>query len=109
MTWVWRGSNSTDGELVLIHDETLDRMTDGRGRVREMPLAALKQLDAWFDTRFKGERIPTLAETADLLVKLGVSANIENTPARGFASGNRPGRRCLPQGRIPPRLIAPMI
>ena len=100
-----------DGELVLIHDETLGLTTDGRGRVPEMPLAALKQLDAgeWFDTRFKGERIPTLAETADLLVKLGVSANIENTPARGFARETGQAVGAFLRGKWPPGLIAPMI
>ncbi|MGH7813887.1 MAG: glycerophosphodiester phosphodiesterase [Candidatus Binataceae bacterium] len=54
-----------DGELAVIHDETVDRTTDGRGEVREMTLAELKRLDA--GARFKGgavsgERIPTLDE-----------------------------------------------
>ena len=100
-----------DGELVLIHDETLDRTTDGRGRVPEMPLAALKQLDAgaWFDTRFKGERIPTLAETADLLVELGLSANIEVKPARGYARETGQAVGAFLRDEWPPGLIAPII
>ena len=100
-----------DGELVLIHDETLDRTTDGHGRVPEMPLAALKQLDtgAWFDTRFQGERIPTLAETADLLVELGLAANIEIKPARGYARETGQAVGAFLRDEWPPGLIAPII
>lgn len=60
---------TSDGHLVVIHDATVDRTTDGSGRVAEMTLAELKQLDAgsWFDPRFKGERIPTLDEALDAM------------------------------------------
>ncbi len=53
-----------DGHLVLLHDATVDRTTDGRGAVGEMTLEALRQLDAgsWFDPQYAGERAPTLAE-----------------------------------------------
>jgi len=53
---------SSDGHLVVIHDDTVDRTTDGSGPVTSRSLAALTALDAgaWFDPRFKGERIPTL-------------------------------------------------
>ena len=53
---------SSDGHLVVIHDDTVDRTTDGSGPVTNRSLAALTALDAgaWFDPRFKGERIPTL-------------------------------------------------
>jgi glycerophosphoryl diester phosphodiesterase len=53
---------SSDGHLVVIHDDTVDRTTDGAGPVTSCSLAALTALDAgaWFDPRFKGERIPTL-------------------------------------------------
>jgi glycerophosphoryl diester phosphodiesterase len=52
------------GEPVVIHDATLDRTTDGAGRVAETPLGTIRALDAgsWFDPRFAGERVPTLAE-----------------------------------------------
>ncbi len=55
---------SRDGALVVIHDDTVDRTTDGLGRVDEMTLAELKSLDAGvrFGERFRGERIPTLEE-----------------------------------------------
>ncbi|MFP6763403.1 MAG: serine hydrolase, partial [Planctomycetaceae bacterium] len=58
-----------DGPLVCIHDETVDRTTDGRGRVSELSLKQLRQLDAggWFGADFRNERIPTFAEVAQLI------------------------------------------
>ena len=74
---------SKDGEVVLIHDHTVDRTTDGRGFVRDMTLAELKQLDAgsWFGPRFAGERIPTLAELLGWARdRVGVAIEIKNGP-----------------------------
>ena len=58
-----------DGELVLIHDATVDRTTNGTGEVRDFTLAELKKLDAgsWKDPAFAGERIPTLREFMELV------------------------------------------
>jgi glycerophosphoryl diester phosphodiesterase len=60
-----------DGQVVVLHDATVNRTTDGTGNVREMTLAELKKLDAGFPTRFgtqfKGERIPTLTEALEAL------------------------------------------
>lgn len=55
---------SADGVPVVIHDFAVDATTDGSGRVLELSLAQLKQLDAgaYFDPAFTGERIPTLEE-----------------------------------------------
>jgi glycerophosphoryl diester phosphodiesterase len=55
---------SADDQLVVIHDERLERTTDGRGLVREHSLQALKRLDAggWFAPAFRGQRIQTLTE-----------------------------------------------
>jgi glycerophosphoryl diester phosphodiesterase len=55
---------SADGVPVVIHDFAVDATTDGSGRVSEMTLAQIKQLDAGthFDPAFAGARIPTLAE-----------------------------------------------
>lgn len=70
---------SSDGELVVIHDETVDRTTDGCGRVRDMSLAQLRELDA--SASFKGaygrNRIPTLDEYLDLVAGAGIVTNIE--------------------------------
>src|SRR5262249_41894795 len=53
---------SSDGHVVVIHDDTLDRTTDGSGPVTSHPLTTLQTLDAgsWFRHEFTGERIPTL-------------------------------------------------
>jgi glycerophosphoryl diester phosphodiesterase len=58
---------SRDGELVVIHDDTLDRTTDGSGPVRERRLGELMRLDAgrWFGEGFAGQRIPSLDEVLD--------------------------------------------
>jgi glycerophosphoryl diester phosphodiesterase len=70
---------SADGEAVVIHDRTVNRTTDGSGRVRTARLAALRQLDAgrWFSPQYAGERIPTLTEWLHLANQLGVHLNIE--------------------------------
>jgi glycerophosphoryl diester phosphodiesterase len=53
-----------DGELVVIHDGTLDRTTSGSGPVADHTLAEVRRLEAgsWFSPEFGGEPIPTLAE-----------------------------------------------
>ena len=55
---------TADGVPVVIHDGSVDATTDGHGRVRDMTLREIQQLDAGshFDAAFAGERIPTLAE-----------------------------------------------
>jgi glycerophosphoryl diester phosphodiesterase len=62
-------SPSKDGELVVMHDLTVDRTTDGSGKISELTLAELKSLDAggWKHPIFKGERIPTLAEALAIM------------------------------------------
>ncbi|MDQ4074985.1 MAG: hypothetical protein M3220_01925 [Chloroflexota bacterium] len=58
---------SRDGELILIHDETLDRTTNGEGRIADTPWSAIKTLDAgsWFSKRYQGARIPRLYDTLE--------------------------------------------
>ena len=55
---------SRDGHIVVIHDDSLDRTTDGSGPVADMTLAELRELDAgsWFGAEYAGERIRSLAE-----------------------------------------------
>ena len=56
-----------DARFVAIHDEMLDRTTNGHGEVQQHTLAELEALDAghWFDRDFHGERIPTLEQILD--------------------------------------------
>ena len=60
-----------DGEVVVIHDPTVDRTTDGTGRVVELTLAELRRLSAGYPARFgdqyRGEKIPTLSEVLGLI------------------------------------------
>ena len=59
---------SHDRKLVVIHDATLDRTTNGKGSVAGLALAELKQLDAgnWFNRQFADQKIPELSEVLDL-------------------------------------------
>jgi glycerophosphoryl diester phosphodiesterase len=62
---------SADGHVIVLHDQSLDRTTDGNGDVRNLPLAALRELDAGarFPGQFRGERIPTLEEVFETVGK----------------------------------------
>ncbi|MGE3974259.1 MAG: glycerophosphodiester phosphodiesterase [Bdellovibrionales bacterium] len=53
-----------DGELVVIHDDKVDRTTNGKGKVKDLTLAQIQALDAgsWFSPQFAGEKVPTLQE-----------------------------------------------
>jgi glycerophosphoryl diester phosphodiesterase len=55
---------SREGVPVVMHDERVDRTTDGRGEIRRLSLRALRQLDAgsWFSPAFAGEPVPALEE-----------------------------------------------
>ncbi len=70
---------SADGQLVVIHDDSVDRTSSGTGSLGVLSQAEIGTLDggSWFDPRFAGERIPTLAETIEALGGLGLSANVE--------------------------------
>jgi glycerophosphoryl diester phosphodiesterase len=69
---------TADALPIIIHDETLERTTNGRGQVPLMKYSELVSLDAG-----KGERIPTFEEAAGLCRELGIWANVEIKPAKG--------------------------
>lgn len=72
---------SADRQLVVIHDDTLDRTSNGHGKVGEMPLTALRELDAgaWFSPKFKGEPIPLLDEVfTELGGKFLINVELKN-------------------------------
>jgi glycerophosphoryl diester phosphodiesterase len=60
---------TADGYAVLMHDETVDRTTNGTGRVGDFTLAELRTLDAggWYDSAFTGVQVPLLDEFLALL------------------------------------------
>ena len=70
---------TNDGELVIIHDEKIDRTSDGKGCVKDMSLAELRSFDfgSWFAPEFQGEQIPRLQEVLDVFSKTSHHLNIE--------------------------------
>jgi glycerophosphoryl diester phosphodiesterase len=72
---------SADGKLVLSHDSTVDRCTNGRGKVAEMTLAQLQALDAG------GAYIPTFDEVLDLARgKIGIYVDLKSASAQDLVS-----------------------
>ncbi|GEL14293.1 glycerophosphodiester phosphodiesterase [Pediococcus cellicola] len=61
---------SKDGHLIIMHDETVDRTTNGQGRIMDQTLMQLKTLDAgsYFGYAYLGTQIPTLNEVIQLLI-----------------------------------------
>lgn len=64
---------SRDGTLVCIHDDTVDRTTNGHGAVASMDIDDLRRLDAggWFGQAFRGEQIPTIRQVLELIAAYG--------------------------------------
>ena len=69
---------TSDGHVVCLHDEKVDRTTDGKGRITEITLEQVQDLDAgsWFSPSFAGEPIPTLDEVLEV-VNGSILLNIE--------------------------------
>ena len=92
---------SADGSPWLIHDETLERTTNGSGCMSETPDAILCTLDAgsFRHHAFSEEPLPTLESAAALCRKLGLMANVEIKPAAGFeaVTGKVVARQILDQ------------
>lgn len=61
---------SKDQQLIVMHDEDVDRTTEGKGLIREHTLAELKRLNAgsWFSDQYSSTKIPTLQEVVNLLL-----------------------------------------
>ncbi|MGF1694393.1 glycerophosphoryl diester phosphodiesterase [Vibrio lamellibrachiae] len=70
---------SADNVPVVFHDKTVNRCTNGKGKISELDLATLKSLDAgsWFGEEFSGVTIPTLEEALDKCVELNLTLNLE--------------------------------
>ncbi len=76
---------TSDGHVVVIHDATVDRTTDGKGKVSQMPLAELRDLDAGlgFSGKFHREKIPMLSEVFEAVgkkTKINVELTNYSTP-----------------------------
>jgi glycerophosphoryl diester phosphodiesterase len=77
---------SRDGRLVILHDATLKRTTNGDGLVKNFTFSELRRLDAgsWFSPDFAGERIPTVDELLDLAGQTDLSLYLEIKGGAGY-------------------------
>jgi glycerophosphoryl diester phosphodiesterase len=78
--------STADGEVVVLHDETVDRTTNGTGDVTGMTLAEVESLDAggYVHPRFSSERIPTYREVLELLQDSGVGLLLDIKSSRAL-------------------------
>ncbi|WP_244815046.1 glycerophosphodiester phosphodiesterase [Caballeronia sp. Lep1P3] len=76
---------SADNVVFLLHDDDVDRTSNGRGAAKSMTYAQLRALDAgsWFGGEFAGAHMPTLAEVREKCAALNMAANIEIKPCPG--------------------------
>lgn len=79
---------TADGVPILIHDETLQRTTDGRGFVSHLEWADISRLDAGgkFHPAWAGEPVPLLSDALALCADLGLAVNVEIKPAAGHVA-----------------------
>ena len=103
---------SADDVPFLLHDDTLERTTSGRGVAGQLPWAALSRLDAgsWHSRAFAGEPLPTLQAVAGFVQRNGLALNIEikPTPGQELHTGVAVGQACerLWRGVAPPPLFS---
>lgn len=106
---------TADKAVILLHDDTVDRTSNGTGPAAQKTLAELKALDAgaWFGPHWAGLHIPTLAETMAELTRLGLGCNIEIKPCPGrdreTARGIVGALRQVWGGKVPPAGPMPLI
>ncbi|MCB9963840.1 MAG: glycerophosphoryl diester phosphodiesterase [Rhodospirillales bacterium] len=82
-TWIELDVKLTkDSVPVIFHDDTLERTTNGAGKVADITLAALKDLEAgsWFGESFSGEPVPTLEEALEVIIERDLGFNLELKP-----------------------------
>ena len=87
------------GELVLMHDDTVDRTTTGKGKVSSLTFAEIRALDAGVkkDPKFAGTRIPTFDEAIDCLPREGIWINIH---CKGKRTAREVARKVKAKGRL---------
>jgi glycerophosphoryl diester phosphodiesterase len=77
---------SQDGVPMLLHDSTLERTTNGKGRAADLPWSALRVLDAggWHSVEHRGEPVPSYEEAVKQLRSKGTACHVEIKPTPGF-------------------------
>jgi glycerophosphoryl diester phosphodiesterase len=102
---------SRDGRCILLHDDSLDRTTNGQGPAASCDFAEIRRLDAgtWFGPEFRGQRVPSLEETIDLLAELKLGAVVELKPAPGAESATGHAAAALLAERWPAQQPPPIL
>lgn len=77
---------SSDGVAVMLHDEDVERTSNGNGLITQKTINEIQKLDAgsWFDGAFVGERIPTLTQAMGVINQRGLFFNLEIKPSAGL-------------------------
>lgn len=87
-TWVEFDVKLTRDDVpILLHDDTLERTTNGHGNINDLDYEEVQYLEAgaWFSEGFTGVSIPTLEEAIDVLLEHDLGVNIEIKPSQGRA------------------------
>ncbi len=102
---------TSDGVPVLLHDETLDRTTNGHGPISEMSWEKIQQLDAgsWFSPSFKGTRVTSLAELVAFCTASRMRLVLELKPSPGRTQATvmvtlMEASKLWPENALPPML-----
>src|SRR5690349_10694723 len=100
-----------DGRCILLHDDTLDRTTNGSGPAAALSFEEIRRLDAgsWFGADFIGQPVPSLEETIDLLGKLNLGAVVELKPSPGAETETGRAAAAMLAERWPSHLPAPLV
>jgi hypothetical protein len=103
--------STADGEIVVLHDETVDRTTDGRGALARMPLRDLKALDAGrhAGARFAGERVPTYREVLHATQASGLLLLLDIKESDGRAHDRIVSRSAETTDRFQPARDGPVL
>lgn len=104
---------SADGVVFLLHDDTLDRTTNGHGPAAALSWSELRRLDAggWHSPGFAGEAIPTLASVARFSLARGLLLNIEikPCPTRAHETGTAVAREARRLWSAAPGATPPLL
>src|SRR5260370_5504605 len=102
---------TSDGRCILLHDDTLDRTTNGRGPVSRLTFDEVRRLDAgtWFGPDFAGQPVPGLEETIGLLAQLNLGAVVELKPGPGAEAATGRTAAAVLAERWPAALPPPVL
>jgi glycerophosphoryl diester phosphodiesterase len=96
-----------DSRFVAMHDATVNRTTNGQGKVHDLTLTELRRLDAgsWFGSEFAGERIPTLEEVLEFSKKNDVVFYLELKPGGSWGGEHALVGALRESGEIPRAVV----